>query len=172
MIGATAGAVALRVTQAEHQGSMSAHGMTGETQALRIQGQVCAESLRKLVDHVAVHPVVLLPRRLFGIHVEASAMAEIPMAIWVARHRFAAGAGVGHDESQSELGGQSLGAGLLHRVFIVAGETRQPDQRWPGSGTGTSPAGGKYTLTVASLQRVSVQPIASLFPVEAMVGVE
>ena len=131
------GTEALRVTQAQHQGSMTAHGMTSQPQAVGVQGQGCTKPGRELLHYIAVHPVVLVPWLLLGIQVEAGAMAEIPVSLWITGHRITTGAGVGHDQGQPKLGGQSLGARLLHRVFIAAGETRQPDQCGTRLGSGT-----------------------------------
>ena len=62
------------------------------------------------------------------VQVEAGAEAEVPSAIRVARHAGAARAGVGGDEGEAELGGEALGAGLLHEVLVGTGQPGQPVQ--------------------------------------------
>ena len=53
-------------------------------------------------------------------------MAEVPAAFGIRRNLLAAGAGVGRHQGQTQLGGQPLGAGLLHEVFVCAAEAWEP----------------------------------------------
>src|SRR5690606_736095 len=62
--------------------------------------------------------------------------AEVPAAGRVARHALATRAGVGRDDGDAQLGGDALGAGLLHEVLVGAGEAGQPVQYRYGSGFG------------------------------------
>ncbi len=75
-----------------------------------------------------MHAVVLGPRLLSGIEVEAGTQAEVPGTVRVARHLLATRAGVGGDNDQPKLRGQALGAGLLHEVLVGAGEAAEPVQ--------------------------------------------
>ncbi|MNV80549.1 hypothetical protein D3C71_1741610 [compost metagenome] len=75
-----------------------------------------------------MHAVVLGPGLLGGVEVEASTQAEVPGAVRIARHLLAARAGIRGNDDQPQLGGQALGAGLLHEVLVGAGEAAEPVQ--------------------------------------------
>ncbi|MNR22872.1 hypothetical protein D3C85_1398520 [compost metagenome] len=73
-----------------------------------------------------MHAVVPGIRLLGGVQVEASAQAEVPGAIWIARHLGTARTGVRGDDDQSELRRQAMRTGLLHEVLVGTGQPRQP----------------------------------------------
>ena len=79
---------------------------------------------RQLVHHVVVHPVVVGPRRLGGVHVEAGPLAQI--VAFVIGHVLAARAGVGGHQDEAVPGGMLLGTGLGDEVLFGAGQARKP----------------------------------------------
>ncbi|MNJ60085.1 hypothetical protein D3C77_557980 [compost metagenome] len=71
---------------------------------------------------------MLRPGLLGRVEIEAGAQAEIPGAVGVVRHVRTARAGIRRYDDQPKLGSQALCTGLLHEVFIGAGQPRQPVQ--------------------------------------------
>ncbi|MNC29786.1 hypothetical protein D3C75_780500 [compost metagenome] len=119
--------VAPRVAQGAHQRAMPTHGVATDA-ALARSREVRLDQRGQLLHHIVVHAVVLGPRLLSGIEVEAGTQAEVPGTVRVARHLLATRAGVGGDDDQPKLCGQALGAGLLHEVLVGAGEAAEPVQ--------------------------------------------
>lgn len=114
-------AIAARVPQGCHQGSMAPHGVAADAADLA-QGQLRFQQGGQLLHHVGVHPVMAVPGGLGGIDVEAGPLAQIPAAIWVGGNTLSPGAGVRCDQGQAEFGGEPVGAALLHHVLVGAGE--------------------------------------------------
>ncbi len=116
-------AVATGLAQGGDERPVATHGVAADG-AFRRDREVGLDELGQLAGDVVVHLVVRLPGVLGGVDVEACAHAEIVTG--VVRHLFAAGAGVRRHQGDAELGGDALGARLLHEVFIGAGEAGEP----------------------------------------------
>ena len=104
---------------------MPTHGVAADA-ALARRREVGLDQGWQLLHHIVVHAVVLGPGLLGGVEVEARAQAEVPGAVRIARHLLATRAGIGGNDDQPQLGGQTLGAGLLHEVLVGAGEAAEP----------------------------------------------
>ncbi|MNN28931.1 hypothetical protein D3C81_1425140 [compost metagenome] len=106
---------------------MAAHGVATDTASLG-RGEMRFDQFRQLLHHVVMHAVVLGPRLLGRVEIKAGTLAEIPGAIRIARHLFAARAGIGRHDDQAQLGRELVRPGLLHEVLIGAGQPGQPIQ--------------------------------------------
>ena len=116
-------AIALGIAQGHDQRAMPAHRMAKD--AAHVAGrEVGFHEGRQLVHHVVVHPVVVGPRRLGGVHVEAGPLAQI--VAFVIGHVLAARAGVGGHQDEAVPGGMLLGTGLGDEVLFGAGQARKP----------------------------------------------
>ena len=102
---------------------MPAHAVPGDTRAV-IERVVRGEVGGQFCRDVVVHVVVLRPRGLRGVEVEARALAKVVGG--VVGDALAARRGVGHDEGEAVLGGVALRPGFLGEVFVGAGEAGEP----------------------------------------------
>ena len=117
--------VLFRLPGAHEQRAVTAHGVTADGLARRVDGQVCIDDVHKLRCHVVVHAVVRRPGRLRCIDVEARTAADVDLVI-LTGNVDAPGAGVGNDQGDTEFGGRALCAGLDDEVLLRTGESRQP----------------------------------------------
>ena len=121
------------IAQCDGERPMPAHGMAGDALAAHVGGQVLGDQLRQLMLDVGAHAIILRPRLLRRIHVEAGAEAEIVGAFRIVGHALAARAGVGRDQDQAELRGDPLRARLDGEVLLRAGEPgEEPHHRHLG----------------------------------------
>lgn len=116
-------AVATWLPQRSDQRPVTAHGVAADG-ALGRNREVGLDEFGQLAGDVVIHLVVSLPGGLAGIDVKACAHAEVITGI--VRYAVAAGAGIRRHQCNAELGGDALGARLLHEVFIGAGEAAEP----------------------------------------------
>ena len=117
-------AVLRRVAQRADQRAVPAHRVTEEAAARRVGRKMRRDQLRQLARHVRIHPVMRRPRRLGRIDIEPRAESEIPVGV-VARQSRLSRAGIGRDEHEAELGGESLRAGLDHEGLVGTGQSRE-----------------------------------------------
>ncbi len=89
-------------------------------------GKLCIDQRRQLSHDVVVHAVVARPGLPGGIDVKARPETEVPGAIGIIRHAFAAGTGIGRHDGQAQFRRITLGAGLGDKIFVGACEARQP----------------------------------------------
>ena len=71
------------------------------------------------------------PGGLGCVQVKAGAHAKVPVVVFAVYAR-AAGAGVGREQGQAQLGGAALGAGLGGKGFFGAGEPGQKGEQRHG----------------------------------------
>ena len=111
--------------QRADQRAMPAHRMAGDGTAAADR-EIPFDQRRQFPRHIIVHAVMPRPRLLRRIDVEARALPEIPGAVGIARHPFAARAGIGGDDGKAQLSRDAEGAGLLGEVLVGAGQAGQP----------------------------------------------
>src|SRR6185437_13081954 len=110
--------------QGAHQRTMSAHGMAEYSAGAPKDRQLGGNEFREFPRHIAVHAVVLRPRRRRGVHVEAGRIAEVP-AVGIPRQARLARTGVRRDQHQSQFRRGLLRMGLDGKGLLGAGEARQ-----------------------------------------------
>ena len=124
------GAVAIGMAQCDRQCAVTAHRMTEDGLPVGIDGKMRGDQFRQFFRDITPHAVVARERRLRGVDIKAGAEPEIVGAGGIAGHFFAARAGVGCDEDQSEFGAGAAEFTFFRDVGVGAGQARQiPDHR-------------------------------------------
>src|SRR5213595_2783465 len=100
--------------------------MAGDALPALVDRELRGDDRWELLGHIGPHAIVAGPRLLCRVDVKTGAQAEvISLAI---RHPFAAWAGVGRDEDQTELGAGGAIFAFFGDVGVGASEARQiPD---------------------------------------------
>ena len=120
------------MTQRQHQRAVPAHRMAEDADPAWVDRQVRHHQLVQL-EHIAVHLVVRVPRRLGGVDIKARRQADIP-AGRLAVDGGAARTGVERYQHHSEFGRHALGPALEHEGFLATGQAGQVKQRRPLAG--------------------------------------
>jgi hypothetical protein len=125
-------AIQLRMAQCQRQRPVPAHGMSADATAPCIERERRQGDGGQLLGDVALHLEMRGPGLLRRIDVEGRTLAQVERRI--VGYTFTARTGVRRHDGHSESGRGQVGPGLGGEVLFGAGQSRQPDQEWPGSG--------------------------------------
>lgn len=100
------GPIQTGIAQRTNQRTVTAHAVTGDALAAGNDRQLGGAQRNQFDGDVAVHAIVVGPRRLRGVHIETGAGAEIPAVVFAGQVE-ATRRCVRADEDETELGGVS-----------------------------------------------------------------
>ena len=114
--------------ESDGQSTVPTHRVTGQAVPLRVAGEIIEDRWLQFLHEVVIHLVVLRPRLLGGVEVEAGSQSEIVITIRVIGHALATRARVGRNQHDAELGRVALRPAFHHEVLFSAGEPRKKRQ--------------------------------------------
>lgn len=117
------------VLQEDGEGTMSTHAVSSDTSSRHIDMEVSSEESWKLLSHISVHVVMLLPFVSSSIDIESSTRSKI-VGIVLSFDFDTSGTGVWEDDGDSVFFGFKVQVSLCSGIIISASESSEIVKHW------------------------------------------